>query len=173
MSSLEEIREGRLQKLEKLKSLGINPYPAKVPRDFPISFLKTNFDEQVKKASEISVAGRVMALRGQGAILFAVLFDGTEKIQAIIKKDVLGDENFSSPRTSFFIIACIFSVPSKRTAKSIAPCPRSAITRPATEISLACFTCSSKLVLRKLIGKSRGTLAGYGLIPKLLSFSSF
>ncbi len=95
MSSLEEIREGRLQKLEKLKSLGINPYPAKVPRDFPISFLKTNFDEQVKKASEISVAGRVMALRGQGAILFAVLFDGTEKIQAIIKKDVLGDENFS------------------------------------------------------------------------------
>jgi lysyl-tRNA synthetase class 2 len=33
--------------------------------------------------------------RGQGAILFAVIFDGTEKIQAIIKKDTLPEDVFS------------------------------------------------------------------------------
>lgn len=94
MASLEEIREGRLAKLQILKDKGINPYPAKVPRDFPIGFLKKNFDEHIKADNEVSVAGRVMALRGQGAILFAVLFDGTEKVQAIIKKDTLSEEDF-------------------------------------------------------------------------------
>ncbi len=95
MASLEEIRAGRLQKLEILKGKGINPYPAKVPRDFPIDFLKKNFDKHVASELQISVAGRVMALRGQGAILFAVLFDGTERVQAIIKKDTLSEEDFA------------------------------------------------------------------------------
>ncbi len=95
MASLDEIRDARLKKLELLKSKGIDPYPAKVPKDFPVDFLKKNFDKCVEQAQPISVAGRVMALRGQGAILFAVIFDGTEKIQAIIKKDALGEETFS------------------------------------------------------------------------------
>ena len=41
------------------------------------------------------MVGRIMALRGQGAILFAVLFDGTEKFQVILKKDELGEEMLS------------------------------------------------------------------------------
>ncbi len=95
MASLDEIRDGRLAKLQKLKDFGIDPYPAKVPRDFPIEFLKKNFSKLTEQGGPVSVAGRILALRGQGAILFAVLFDGTEKIQAIIKKDTLGDDNFS------------------------------------------------------------------------------
>ncbi len=95
MASLEEIKSARLAKLELLKSKGINPYPARVPRDFPITELKSNFETYSQKAQPISVAGRIMVIRGQGAILFAVLFDGTEKIQAIIKKDVLLEEVFS------------------------------------------------------------------------------
>lgn len=95
MASLEEIREARLAKLQILKDRGIDAYPAKVPKDFLLDFLKKNFDKYIEQAQPISVAGRVMALRGQGAILFAVLFDGTEKLQAIIKKDSLSEEVFS------------------------------------------------------------------------------
>lgn len=95
MAGIDEIRQTRLSKLEKLKSLGINPYPAKVPRDFPIEFLKNNFQKISEENDDLSVVGRIMAIRGQGAILFAVLFDGTAKIQAIIKKDLLGDDSFS------------------------------------------------------------------------------
>ena len=95
MASLDEIRSARLQKLHILKDKGIDPYPAKVPRDFPIDFLKKNFDDHIKSEQKLSVAGRVLALRGQGAILFAVLFDGTERLQAIIKKDSLSEEVFS------------------------------------------------------------------------------
>ncbi len=95
MSNVNEIRDVRLAKLEKLKQLGINPYPAKVPKDFPLDFLKKNFQKISEEGDNISIAGRVMAIRGQGAILFAVIFDGTAKVQAIIKKDILGDDPFT------------------------------------------------------------------------------
>ena len=63
MASIEEIREGRLKKLEILKDSGIDPYPAKVPRDFDISVLKNDFDRYEKEGKPVSVAGRVMIIR--------------------------------------------------------------------------------------------------------------
>ncbi len=95
MSSIEEIKEVRLKKLELLKEAGMDPYPARVSRDFDIAFLKNNFSEKESAGKPVSVAGRVIAVRGQGAILFAVLFDGTERIQAILKRDTLSEESFS------------------------------------------------------------------------------
>ena len=95
MASLEEIRAERLKKVEILKTKGIDPYPAKVSRDFTIGEVKSKFSDLENSKKEFSVAGRVMAIRGQGAILFAVLFDGTEKVQAIIKKDEIAEEVFS------------------------------------------------------------------------------
>lgn len=94
MASLEEIREARLKKLQILKEFGINPYPAKVDKDFAILELKNNFSKFEEGKSLVSVAGRVMAIRGQGAILFVVVFDGTEKIQAIFKKDEMEEKIF-------------------------------------------------------------------------------
>jgi lysyl-tRNA synthetase class 2 len=93
MASLDEIRAVRLEKLEKLRALGIDPYPAKVPRDLDLADLKTNFGKY-ENGSALSVSGRVMVLRGQGAILFAVIFDGTSTIQVILKKDVMGEAAF-------------------------------------------------------------------------------
>jgi lysyl-tRNA synthetase class 2 len=95
MASIDEIRAARLKKIEILKSKGIDPYPAKVSRDFSVAEVKENFKDFEYEGKEFSVAGRVMAIRGQGAILFAVIFDGTEKIQAIVKKDELPAEVFS------------------------------------------------------------------------------
>lgn len=94
MSSLEEIRAVRLKKIALLKEAGFDPYPAKVPKDIDIIDLKKDFDSYVSDSKKLSVAGRVMAIRGQGAILFVILFDGTEKIQAIFKKDDLDEKTF-------------------------------------------------------------------------------
>ncbi|MEK7542692.1 MAG: amino acid--tRNA ligase-related protein, partial [Patescibacteria group bacterium] len=66
-----------------------------MPRDFDIALLKKSFTEFEKNKKEVSIAGRIMAIRGQGAILFAVLFDGTEKFQTIFKKDELDEKLFS------------------------------------------------------------------------------
>ena len=95
MTSIDEIRSARLRKIEILKSKDIDPYPAKVLRDFTVSEARENFKDFEYSGKKFSVAGRVMAIRGQGAILFAVLFDGTGKIQAIIKKDEISEDIFS------------------------------------------------------------------------------
>ncbi len=89
MASQEEIKEVRLKKIELLKKAGMEAYPAKVPRDFCLRDAKVNFADYEKKNKPASVAGRIMAIRGQGAIFFVVLYDGRGKLQAVFKKDTL------------------------------------------------------------------------------------
>lgn len=79
------IREERLKKLDRLKEMGINPYPA--------SYERSHTAERAGKelGSSVSVAGRLMSLRTHGAIAFADLIDETGKIQLFLKKEILGD----------------------------------------------------------------------------------
>jgi len=74
----------------------MNPYPISVPRDYTISEIKNRFDELTESSEKeyISTVGRVMVVRGQGAILFVVLQSGTERLQAVLKKDELKEEVF-------------------------------------------------------------------------------
>ena len=94
MASIEEIRTIRLQKLEILKKAGMNPYPAKVPRDFCLADARNNFAEFEKSQKSVSLTGRIMAIRGQGAIMFFVLDDGKSTFQAVVKKDTLDEQLF-------------------------------------------------------------------------------
>ncbi len=94
MASIEEIRTIRLQKLEILKKAGMNPYPAKVPRDFCLADARNNFAEFEKSQKSVSLTGRIMAIRGQGAIMFLVLDDGKSTFQAVVKKDTLDEHLF-------------------------------------------------------------------------------
>ena len=93
MASLEELRVNRENKLKILKDHGIDPFPAKVERDMSLSDVKKDFLSLETSKKDISLVGRIMAKRGQGAILFLVLYDGTARFQAVLKKDILGEEN--------------------------------------------------------------------------------
>ncbi len=95
MSAIDEIREVRIKKLELLKQKGMDPYPARIARDMSLLEFKKDFISFESSAKTLSLAGRILAIRGQGAILFAVLYDGTEKVQAIIKKDEMSEESFA------------------------------------------------------------------------------
>lgn len=95
MASLDELKAIRLQKLNKLKDSGMDPYPESVARDFSISQLKSTFEELAGENKTASIAGRVMAVRGQGAILFIVLQEAGEKFQAVLKKDEMDEKVFS------------------------------------------------------------------------------
>jgi len=93
---IDEIKEARLKKLEKLKREGINPYPDSVSNIDEIKKIVSDFESLLKSQDEVSVAGRIMNIRGQGGILFADINDGTEKIQAVIQKDSeLSDSKFA------------------------------------------------------------------------------
>ena len=84
MASLEELRVERLRKLQILEGHGMDPYPSISAREFSLAEVEENFDEFSKKEN-IILAGRVMALRGQGAILFLDINDGTGRLQGLLR----------------------------------------------------------------------------------------
>lgn len=95
MSSIDEIRDIRIKKLELLKSKGLNPYPSESKRELSLSEAIDSF-ETLEKSKEIKwVSGRIMSMRGQGAIIFITLYDGTANFQGLLKKDVVGGEKLS------------------------------------------------------------------------------
>ncbi len=94
MSSLEEIRAERLKKLQILKDQGINPYLSTVNRSHEISVLLESFSNLEEAKEIVTIVGRVMVVRGQGAIMFVVMQDASGKLQAVFKEDVIPNEIF-------------------------------------------------------------------------------
>ena len=84
--TLEEIRRIRLEKVAKLREMGINPYPSK-SKGAPIKISEA----LAKMDWAVEVAGRIMAWRKHGNVIFADLRDETGKIQLWFQKNTLGD----------------------------------------------------------------------------------
>jgi lysyl-tRNA synthetase, class II len=85
--TLEELKRVRLEKVTQLKKLGINPYPSKIKS----SSIKIN-DAKEMTDQEVEVAGRIMAWREHGNVIFADLKDETGKIQLWFQKNNLTDK---------------------------------------------------------------------------------
>jgi lysyl-tRNA synthetase class II len=71
MASLEEIREARLKKIAVLKEHGRNPFTALSHQTHTIDAAIVEFDRLVADGEKVTLAGRIMSLRAQGAIMFA------------------------------------------------------------------------------------------------------
>lgn len=95
MSSIDEIRDVRIKKLKAIEKKGINPYPAETHISMSLGKAIEDFEVLEKEGKEVWLGGRVMSLRGQGAIIFTTLFDGSANFQALLKLDVLGEEKFN------------------------------------------------------------------------------
>lgn len=95
MASLEELREERLKKLSLLKERDVHAYPIETRRDTEIREASASFDELQKKNAAQTLAGRIRTIRKQGGLIFFDLDDGTGVFQCLVKKDELGEEQFS------------------------------------------------------------------------------
>ncbi len=93
MSSLEELRAQRIEKLKMLQSKGINPYPISTAREYSLEEAVSDFKKLEKKKS-VTLAGRILSIRGQGAIVFVTLNDGTGSFQAMLKKGDTPEADF-------------------------------------------------------------------------------
>lgn len=80
-------RKLRLEKIEVLKKLGINPFPAKSNREYGIGQIIDEFGSFEGK--EVCIAGRITAWRTHGKLVFVDITDQTGGIQVMIKQDVL------------------------------------------------------------------------------------
>jgi len=90
----DEFMRERLDKVERLRAAGIDPYSR--------GFQPTHSSEAAKallgdaeRTPPVSVAGRLMVKRQQGGLVFADLQDGHGRIQLMANRSVLGDEEFA------------------------------------------------------------------------------
>ena len=73
MATLKELRDERLRKLEELKQLGVNPYPAAGDRTIIWQQITQRFESC--KAKTVTVVGRILNIRKFGKIAFIVIKD--------------------------------------------------------------------------------------------------
>jgi len=88
------LRQARLDKLNKLREMGIDPYPARVPVSEPIGPINESFaslENEEHSGHFSTVSGRLMALRSMGKASFLDVLDGTGKIQAYANLGKLGE----------------------------------------------------------------------------------
>jgi lysyl-tRNA synthetase class 2 len=90
---LSQQQQVRVDKLHRLADAGLSGYPVAVPRDREIADIVSKFsglgpDEHT--GEQVSIAGRVRALRDFGGLTFIVLQDGADRIQVLLDPRCLG-----------------------------------------------------------------------------------
>jgi lysyl-tRNA synthetase class 2 len=76
----------RRDKLNALRDLGINPYPADL---FPVNHTSKQVKATFEEGKKVVLAGRLMSVRDQGKACFAELQDSEGRIQLYFNRDML------------------------------------------------------------------------------------
>ncbi len=87
MATLKELRDERLRKLEELKKLGVNPYPADTKRTNPVVAVTGKFDQL--EGRQVTITGRITSIRKFGKIAFIVIRDQSGQVQLFLKEGAL------------------------------------------------------------------------------------
>jgi lysyl-tRNA synthetase class 2 len=87
------------KKVKDLRARGFNLYPSGFKRDITVEevihrFGTMNSDELDEVHDTFTVAGRIMSIRNFGKAVFIHIKDGIAQLQAYIRKDTVGEENF-------------------------------------------------------------------------------
>lgn len=96
-----ELIKRRLEELEEIKKLGVNPYPHK----FEVTAYSKNIisafkdpeneeEQESRKKEIVSLAGRIVAIRRMGKATFCHIKDGEGRIQIYLRKDDIGELSY-------------------------------------------------------------------------------
>ncbi len=99
---LDDIIAERLKKRQKLEEAGFDAYPAKVKRTAPLAAILAKWDAYAAKPS-VAIAGRVYALRGQGALMFMDVKDELAGLQVVFRQDNADAKKFELIRDTLDI----------------------------------------------------------------------
>lgn len=88
----EDLIKSRKDKRAKLEEFGVDCYPAKSERNYTVEKVLAAKEEFIAGGEELHLVGRITAMRGHGAIIFADLVDESGKLQLLFKSDSLGDD---------------------------------------------------------------------------------
>ena len=100
MDEANEQRQQRIKKLDLLREAGVAPYGARFEVKDRAGALISLHGDKTKEALEqekvsCTIAGRIVALRRFGKAAFAVLQDGSDRLQTYLKKDLLSSQAYT------------------------------------------------------------------------------
>src|SRR3990172_11559711 len=91
-----EIIASRPAKLERLRSRGVDPYPARFRPSHTNRQAADLLEGRDQCPDPVTVAGRITAMRHMGKATFVDLRDGSGRIQTYLKEDELGAETYAT-----------------------------------------------------------------------------
>lgn len=83
MATLKDYRDERLRKLEELRALGVNPYPADSHRTHHTVDVVDGFSEL--EGQTVTIAGRIIGIRKFGKLAFIVVKDISGQVQLFLR----------------------------------------------------------------------------------------
>ena len=100
MDEANEQRQQRINKLDVLRAAGVAPYGTRFDVKDRAGDLIRLHGQKTKETLEqeripCTIAGRIVALRRFGKAAFAVLQDGSERLQTYLKKDLLSSQAYT------------------------------------------------------------------------------
>jgi len=93
--NLEILRQERIDKVEKLRQLGVDPYPYNYETTHNSKQIIDNFAE-LENQVEVKVAGRLRLIRKMGKASFADIHDAEGKIQIYLRQDEVGEKMYEA-----------------------------------------------------------------------------
>ncbi len=100
---LTELERQRVEKLERLRAAGIEPYPRRVKRTHTIAEALAALEqaEATSTESQVAVAGRLRSIRVMGKITFAHIEDGSGSIQLFLRLQEVGEDTYEAFKQNF------------------------------------------------------------------------
>jgi lysyl-tRNA synthetase class 2 len=93
-------REARRGRLQALRDAGVDPYPARVGPREPVEAIRERYGDRDEASLEaapesVGVAGRIIAIRSFGKLVFATIMESGARIQISAKKTEIEPELFA------------------------------------------------------------------------------
>ena len=92
---INEQMQNRIDKMHKIEEHGWRPFGRRFDWTHRSGDVKDQFETLAETEAEVKMAGRVMAIRGHGKTCFMDMQDKTGRMQLYVRKDVLGEEDYS------------------------------------------------------------------------------
>ncbi len=89
-----ELIRNRYEKIETLRSEGIDPFPARFDVSHLAEEILKDAESFIESEKNVSVMGRVQTIRSMGKAAFFHIQDRSERIQVYVKKNLTDDHGF-------------------------------------------------------------------------------
>ncbi|MFN2135289.1 MAG: OB-fold nucleic acid binding domain-containing protein, partial [Candidatus Promineifilaceae bacterium] len=94
-----QLEQQRLEKVDRLREAGIDPYPLRSERTHTTAEALAAFEAAAEGEDvAVTVTGRLQSVRDMGKTVFAHISDEFGRIQLFLRRDEVGDESHQTFR---------------------------------------------------------------------------